>query len=348
MSTLSIDDLRPGNLKNTTKFFISSASFFWPGIVLSGCIAFTALFLSSHYGAPAFLFALLVGISVNFVRNEKTFTPGIELSSKTILRIGVALLGFRIGLDEIYSLGIPAIVIAVVSIIVTIIFGLSVSRLAGQSHSLGLLAGGATAICGASAALAISSCLPHYKKKESDTIFTVVIVTTLSTVAMALYPVLASKLQFNDIQAGFFIGATIHDVAQVVGAGYSISHQAGDIAIITKLLRVASLVPVISVLALILRSDSKENSGKPVKTLPVFLIAFIIFATANSFHLVPAVVTEATNHLSRFLLIMAVAAIGAKTYLGDVVKTGWKAFMLAISTTLFLALIVISAIKYFL
>ncbi|MGH1352001.1 MAG: YeiH family protein [Methyloligellaceae bacterium] len=348
MSILSTDELKPGNIKNSIKVSIASASVFWPGIVISGCIAFTALFLSSHYGAPAFLFALLVGISVNFVRHEKTFTPGIEITSKSVLRIGVALLGFRIGLDEIYVLGLPAIIITLTALIATILMGLLISRLLGQSFRLGLLVGGATAICGASATLAISSCLPHYQKKESDTLFTVVIVTTLSTVAMALYPVLASWLKFNDVQAGFFIGATIHDVAQVVGAGYSISHQAGDIAIVTKLLRVASLVPIISALAFLLRTNDAGSGSGRTRGLPLFLIAFVIFATANSLHLVPAVVTETTNHLSRFLLIMAVAAIGTKTYLGDIVKTGWKAFLLAILTTLFLALIVVGGIEYFL
>ncbi len=344
MRILSIDGLKLNNIKKTVESLSLSAPIYWPGIVLSACIAFTSLFLSNHYGGPAFLYALLVGISVNFVRQEKTFTPGIDLTSKSILRIGVALLGLRIGLDEIYSLGLPSIIITISALVLTILAGLLAARFLGQSQRLGLLVGGATAICGASAALAISCCLPQDKRKESDVLFTVVIVTTLSTIAMALYPVLAGLMKFDDIQAGLFIGATIHDVAQVVGAGYSISHQAGDIAIVTKLLRVASLVPIISILAFILKPENNENQA--AARFPLFLVAFIIFATVNSLHLIPQVVVETTNHLSRFLLIMAVSAIGTKTYLGDIVQTGWKAFMLAITTTTFLAGTVILGIKY--
>ncbi len=344
MKSFLIDNLKNGSIGKSTQSGISIIKLYWPGIFISVGIAFTSLFLSNHYGGPAFLFALLVGISVNFVRNEEIFIPGIDFTAKIVLRIGVALLGLRIGVEELASLGSYSIILVFIALLVTIAAGIGLARLLSQTKEFGLLIGGATAICGASAALAISCCLPNYKNKERDLLFTIIIVTTLSTLAMAFYPVLAGALNFNDVQAGFFIGATIHDVAQVVGAGYSISHEAGDIAVLTKLLRVACLVPIVSVLALIFKSS--EDGSRVSNRIPLFLLAFIFLAVLNSFHLVPKETSETINYVSRFLLIMSIAAIGTKTYPGDLIKFGWKAFLLPVFVTILLAIIIMTGVLY--
>ena len=111
------------------------------------------------------------------------------------------------------------------------------ARRLGLKPLFGVLSGGAVAICGASAALAIASVLPRNDTRERDTILTVVSVTALSTLAMILYPVFATSIGLDHKQAGIFIGGTIHDVAQVVGAGYTISNETGDIATYVKLLQ---------------------------------------------------------------------------------------------------------------
>ena len=95
----------------------------------------------------------------------------------------------------------------------------------GFQSLFGLLSGGATAICGASAALALAAALPAHPLKERATLFTVVGVSALSTLAMIVYPMIAHALGLDSRAAGVFLGATIHDVAQVVGAGYSMSQR---------------------------------------------------------------------------------------------------------------------------
>ena len=112
----------------------------------------------------------------------------------------------------------------------------------GFTRSFGLLSGGATAICGASAAMAISAALPPHPLKERATLFTIVGVSTLSTVAMIAYPIIAAAVGLDGVHAGMFIGGTIHDVAQVVGAGYAISPEAGDAATLVKLMRVKAML----------------------------------------------------------------------------------------------------------
>jgi uncharacterized membrane protein YadS len=111
----------------------------------------------------------------------------------------------------------------------------------GLSRSFGILSAGAVAICGASAALAISSVLPKGENSERDTVFTVISVTALSTIAMIAYPVIIALFHLDHVAIGVFLGGTIHDVAQVVGAGFSVSEETGNVATFTKLLRVAML-----------------------------------------------------------------------------------------------------------
>ena len=149
----------------------------------------------------------------------------------------------------------------------------------GLSRRIGILTGGATAICGASAAIAIAAVLPRDETSERELIFTIAGVTAMSTIAMILYPVIVSWLGLDPHQAGIFLGGTIHDVAQVVGAGYSISPEVGDYAVLTKMLRVAFLLPVVMVLSLAVRHrfgrDDADRGNDPL--LPPFLLAFIVF-----------------------------------------------------------------------
>src|SRR4051812_2502518 len=216
-----------------------------PGLVAAFVIAAAANFLADHYGAPVMLFALLLGLAMNFLSDTPGCAAGISLASRPLLRIGIALLGCRITVEQMMSLGWPPVALVVGTMTITILASMLVARWMGFNSLFGLLSGGATAICGASAALALSAALPNHPLKERATLFTVIGVSSLSTLAMILYPTITRWAGLDDVQAGTFIGASVHDVAQVVGAGYAISPKAGDTATIIKLLRVAMLLPVI-------------------------------------------------------------------------------------------------------
>ncbi|SDD64830.1 YeiH family protein [Kordiimonas lacus] len=306
-----------------------------PGFIISLTIGLAASFLSEHYGAPAMLFALLLGMAMSFLFEDPKARPGIEFTGSTILRIGVALLGFRIAFSDVVALGWPTVTMVALGVGSTILFGVLVARLLGMSSRFGGLTGGAVAICGASAALAISAVLPKGKNLEQDTIFTVVGVTTLSTLAMILYPMISAFFGLNDAEAGIFIGATIHDVAQVVGAGYSISPEAGDLATLTKLMRVALLLPVVFMFIMVFRNSPSEGKKPPL--LPPFLAAFVLFVVINSFVPLPEVVTENLTAFSRVCLITSIAAIGLKSDLKKVMHVGLKPVLLMVAETVWLA-----------
>lgn len=315
-----------------------------PGLLISVVIAMAAAFVSEHYGAPVMLMALLLGMAFNFLAAEPRFAPGLRMSGKTVLRVGVALLGLRITYADIQSLGLLPLSIVVSGLVVTVLFGLLLGRSLKLSRPFALLTAGAVAICGASAAMAISAVLPRYAERGRDTAFTVIAVTALSTVAMIVYPMITAGLGLEDIEAGVFLGSTIHDVAQVVGAGYMVSNTAGDVATYTKLLRVALLIPMIAFLLVVMpQADGSQEERSAL--LPPFLTAFVILVIANSMGVVPEVARMILVDVSRICLVVAIAGLGVNTSLKDMVDVGGAAISLVVAETVVLALLALAVLK---
>lgn len=315
-----------------------------PGLLACFVVAMAARFLADHYGAPVMLFALLLGIAFHFLSVEGACQDGIAVASSAILRIGVALLGIRIGVDDIVTLGFAPVLVVTIGSSLTVLFGILLARAMGL-HGLGVLTGGAVAICGASAALAISAVLPASPESERNTIFTVIAVTTLSTMTMVLYPIAAVVIGLSDSETGLFLGATIHDVAQVVGAGYSVSENSGDIATFTKLMRVALLVPLVFCLSLTIRAQAGPGAGQGAGTgrripaLPAFLVGFAILVALNSFGLFSVSVISFASQLSGWCLVVAIAALGMKTSFKELAQIGLRPIALVVAETAFIAIL---------
>lgn len=311
-----------------------------PGIVLASTVALASMFISEHYGAPAMLLALLLGIAMNFLSDDARCAPGIAFGARTVLRIGVALLGLRISFDMALDLGWPVVLLVIGGVFATIAFGMFIARFFGFGPRFAILSSGSVAICGASAALAIAAVLPQDKNSQDQLVFTVVGVTILSTLAMIIYPILGSFVAPTDTTIGIYLGATIHDVAQVVGAGFSVSETAGETATLVKLIRVAMLAPVVVIIALVVRSKvgaGAETMGASQPVVPFFLIGFIVLATLNSLIALPEAVTTLAADASRTLLLVAIAAVGLKTIPKDLLKVGKAAALLLVVETVFLA-----------
>ncbi|MEW2912186.1 putative sulfate exporter family transporter [Leisingera sp. JC11] len=335
----AVISLQSGTLKEKLRLLL-------PGVAVSVIVAITAQFLAEHYATPAMLLALLLGIAVSFLGEEGKTVPGIAFSARSLLRFGVALLGVRVSMVLMMGLGWDLIALVVGGVIATIFFGLAVARFFGHKWRFAFLTAGSVAICGASAAMAISAILPRDERSEERLIFTVMGVTVLSTVAMIAYPILVNLLELNSIQAGVFLGGTIHDVAQVVGAGFSISEQTGDTATLVKLMRVAMLAPIVLVASLMIRSFAElPKDGQRPPVLPGFVIAFLVLAGINSFGVIPPAVTEFLSQSSRWLLLTAIAAVGMKTNLKQVLAVGGAAIALIIVETLFIAGLILAGIE---
>lgn len=241
---------------------IWSVQRYLPGIGVVLVAAGASAWLAEHYGFPIILLGLLVGLALNFVAQESRVHPGLGLLSQTGLRWGIVLLGFQVTLAQIGTLGVWPFAALLAIMGLTMLAGMGGAAAAGQSRYAGILAGGATAICGASAALALYGIIGRDRLSQAQFALTLVGVSLASALAMSLYPVLASELGLSEAQAGFLIGASIHDVAQAIGGGYTYSDAAGGEATIIKLSRVALLAPAMILVALWIGRPAAD-AGRP-------------------------------------------------------------------------------------
>ena len=310
-----------------------------PGLIFVGVAALASLWLSEHYGAPAILMGLLIGLALNFVNSDKRLSAGLDFSSQTLLRLGIVLIGTQITFQQVASLGFAPFA-ALVGIMALVIFaGIFAAKLAKQDVLFGLLAGGATAICGASAALALWGIIGERRVGQSQ--FTIILlgITLASAFAMTFYPTIAAAIGLSDKQAGFLIGASIHDVAQAIGGGFSFSAEAGETATIVKLSRVALLAPTLIIVALVLRSSASASDITQPKIgwrqgIPWFVVGFAILAGINSMWAFPATVSEISGQAARFLLLFAVIAAAVKSNMAGLLSHGWRCFVPVVVATL--------------
>jgi len=269
-----------------------------------------------------------------------------------VLRLGVGLLGARITAEQIVALGWVTAAVVVLAVATTIACGVLLGRRLGLPRAQSVLSGGAVAICGASAALAISAVLPREKDGERFMLMVVVTVTVLSTLSMILYPLVVRALDLPPALAGLFLGGTIHDVAQVVGAGYTLGPETGDLATVVKLFRVAMLAVVVVVVSAAFKGARErahaqavahdQPGRRPTKQplVPWFLWMFVALVIANSIGLFTAELTTAASLLSRGCLVVAIAALGMKTSFQHLARAGWRPLVLE---TLWIAGLVLAA-----
>ena len=161
----------------------------------------------------------------------------------------------------------------------------------------------------------------------------------LDCCAPANYPTLAQVLDFDNCDSGVFLGGTIHDVAQVVGAGFSIGPETGETATLVKLIRVSMLAPVVLCFSLVIRQRGLNDqvAGQKPPLLPSFVVGFLVLAAINSLGLVPKMVADWAGDFSRWALLIAIAAVGIKTSLKRMLEVGPGAIALLVAETVFLA-----------
>ncbi len=299
----------------------------FPGLAACGVASAGAAWISDHYHFPIILLGLLVGLSLNFVSGDPRTHRGLDFVSRSCLRVGIVLLGLQVTLHQIVVLGPSPFVALLLVMTLTMAAGLIGARLSGQPAYAGVLAGGATAICGASAALAIYGVIGRERLSQAQFALTLVGVSLASAAAMTCYPLLAAQMGLNDNQAGFLIGASIHDVAQAIGGGYAFSDVAGSHATIVKLARVALLAPVVALIGLfIVPAQAQASSAAWWRrlALPWFIVAFIAVLAINSLVSVPREFAEGALTASKAMLLLAVTATAMRTRLDLLLESGWR------------------------
>jgi len=311
-----------------------SAAALAPGIALSAIVAaigyVTAPYLALFVPIPNMVIALVVGIALNPLAARPAVQSGMQFCVKTLLRWAVALLGLRVGLGDIAALGAQTAMLIVVAMAITVVSGFVFARWSGQAPGFGALVGVGTAVCGASATLATSTVVPDYAGKRADIAFVVVAVNALATLAMLIYPPLCILLGFDGQTTGVMLGGTIHDVAQVVGAGYAVSGAVGNTAVIVKLFRVFLLLPMVLGVGWYFTRIGMRH-GEAHVPVPVFAIVFLLLCLVNSVvPLMPSLapvyasVKSVLVEVSTWGLLLAIGALGLGTSVKTIIGLGWR------------------------
>ena len=328
-----------------------------PGVALASAVSIAAVFAEplvrtasgGRLALPGMVIALIVGIALHGLAARPLFEPGLTFAVKKLLRWAIGLLGLRVALGDIVGLGAGTLVLVVAAMAVTITTGIWLARRVGAHDGYGALAGAATAVCGASAALATTTVLPHYQARAADTAFTVVAANALSTLVMLAYPPLALLIGFDATKTGILLGATIHDMAQVVGAGYAVSDPVGNTAVVVKLFRVFLLLPVVLVIGwwFMRRGEAAHEAKVPV---PVFALVFLVLVVVNSILPNTALAVPYAQvkgwlvAVSNAGLLIAIAALGLGTSITAILSIGWRHVAVFIGTTVTILAVVIAGL----
>jgi uncharacterized integral membrane protein (TIGR00698 family) len=321
-----------------------------PGVALSaavGAIGYLAAPYVAHVAPiPNIVIALIVGIALNPIAARPAMQSGMAFCVRTILRWAVALLGLRVGLADIAALGLGTAALIVLALVATVISGFVFARWYGREAGFGALVGVGTAVCGASATLAVSTVVPDYRGKSADIAFVVVAVNALATLAMLVYPPLCILLGFDAQTTGVMLGGTIHDVAQVVGAGYAVSVTVGNTAVIVKLFRVFLLLPVVLGVGWYFTRLGQKH-GEARVPVPVFALVFLALCALNSVvpmlpSLLPtyAPVKSVLSEASTWGLLLAIGALGLGTSIKTIIGLGWRHITTVLGSTAVIFVIV--------
>lgn len=312
------------------------------GLALAGAIAAAGIWGAGlpavqHLGISALTLAIVIGILLGntvFPRVAPFSADGVEFAKAKLLRLGIILYGFRITFQEIGHIGWAGILIDLLIIATTFTLAVQLgTRVFGLDKQTAMLIGAGSSICGAAAVMATEPVVRGQAHKVSVAVATVVIFGTLG---MFVYPLLYPHLGLSETAYGLYAGSTIHEVAQVVVAGRSVSEQAASFAVIEKMLRVMMLAPFLVILSSRIGNEGGAGAAKRKITIPWFAVLFIVAAGVNSLHLLPAGLVAAILQVDTVLLAMAMAALGLRTHVGAVQQAGAKPILLASILFLFL------------
>ena len=314
-----------------------------PGLALAALLAALALWsadlawIKNTLHWSALLLVILLGMAWKSLAPVPAIAvPGVRLAQRPVLRWAVAGLGFRLSVPELWQIGGPALIVVSVSTFATLAFGWWVARRLGVGHKLGLLLGVGTAICGASAVVAADSVVQGERR---DAALALGIITLFGTLGIVLYPPLQHALGMSEFVYGVWDGASLHEMAQVVAAGFGVSDEAARVATVVKLARIGLLAPVVLYLSWSMRRHHEAAGQAKVSPVPWFLVLFVVFALINSVGVLPHAWREAIRRADLWLLCLGMAGVGLQTGLSDLREAGLRPILAGAIQWLFLAVV---------
>jgi uncharacterized integral membrane protein (TIGR00698 family) len=319
----------------------------WRGFALAGAIATGAVIaagtpLSQHYGLSALTLAVVFGIVAGntfFPRIAAQTAAGVDFSKSTLLRAGIILFGLRITFQQIAAVGWAGVLIDALIVVLTFVIAVQLgTRAFGLDRQTAMLIGAGSALCGAAAVMAAEPIVRGQAYKVSVAVATVVM---FGTIGMFAYPLFFPFMGLSEHAYGVFTGSTVHEVAQVVAAGRSVSEAAAETAVIEKMLRIMMLAPFLLVLSGWQRERDANAAvvglaARAPIMFPWFAVLFVVASAVNSLHVLPARLVSHLIEIDTMLLATAMAALGLRTHVGAIRQAGLRPLLLAAVLFIFL------------
>ncbi|WP_162991251.1 YeiH family protein [Biomaibacter acetigenes] len=284
------------------------------------------------------IIAILIGALIkNTIGLKENMIDGIKFCSKKILRLAVIMLGFKLSLTEVSKIGLKAVILIIVVSTLTLLFTQYMGKKMKIPYKLSTLIGTGTSICGASAVAAANSII---KSEEEDVAFAIGSITLFGTIFMFFYPVLYRILNMDVSFYSMWAGSSIHEVAQVVAAGFAISPDSGTTATLVKLTRVLFIIPVTIYLSFSEIGNSKGKSFDLKKiSIPWFVIMFLAVVIINSIFIIPKEISQSLITIDGYLMTSAMAALGLDLSFSNLKRVGVKPLYLGLMSSIFISLL---------
>lgn len=294
----------------------------------------------------ASIFALIIGMLLNkSVSRISLLKPGIQFVSKYVLRTAIIILGLTLSFSQVLSIGKISLIVMSFTLFTSFIGGNLIGRLFGIDWKLSALLSAGTGICGGSAIAAIA---PVIEAEDSDVTFALSSTYLFDVAMVILFPFVGHFLGMSNNGFGIWAGTSVNDTSSVVAAGYAFSQGAGDIAVIVKLTRTLSIIPAVLIFsyinARIKARAADKGTAKAVKiqwhkVFPFFIVLFLVMVAVKSIGIVPEAISPQISKLSKFLMLVALAAIGMKTSREEFADKGKKPLVFAIGIDLLVTVV---------
>lgn len=313
-----------------------------PGIALAAIIAVAAFLISktvTQIPLNPIMLAVLLGAAVAaFTGMPAAISAGLNTVPRLALRIAIVLLGFQVSFSDILNIGGSGLATVLLATLTTMIATLYAGRAMGLERNTSLLIATGTSICGVAAIIAMGAAI---RASARDMTYAIICITLFGLIAMVLFPLAAPLLGLDARAFGIWTGASVHEVAQVVAAGFQHSNAAGEVATVTKLSRVLLLAPVVAAVMFYLRREAPQTTPS---ILPWFVAGFVLAAAANSFVTIPSDMRVSLALITSALFAFALAAIGLSIDLRQFFKGRSKEMALGLFAAVWIAAISLAAI----
>ncbi|MFC6354894.1 YeiH family protein [Luethyella okanaganae] len=323
-----------------------------PGVLLAGAAALTSWGIHTLIPViPLLTAAIALGIVVGQLPIARpalggSLAPGISVASKGFMRLGVVLLGLKLSLTDIAGLGWPSVLLIVGVVLLAFVGTIGLGRTLGLPGHQPLLVATGFSICGASAIGAMSGVV---RAKDEETATPVALVTLCGTLAIAVLPLLWHPLGLTNEQFGHWVGASVHDVGQVIATAQIAGPAALAVAIVVKLTRIVMLAPMVAIVASIERrrhiaAVANDDDGERPPIVPLFVLGFLAMILVRTLLPVPDAAIEVADAVQTALLAMALFGLGSAVRLSELMRTGWRALLVGLLSWALIAALALAAV----